>query len=89
MLTNQVIKLDDYRPLFRDDEAFREFVAAFKSIGAQGASLVLAGGEAIGSILSAGGTKELLYERVVKKIAADPNILTKLADRLERGNIVD
>ena len=35
------------------------------------------------------GTKEILYDRMVKRIAERPELLSELADRIEHDDVVD
>ena len=43
----------------------------------------------IGAALSPEGTKEFLYDRMVKRIAERPELLSELTDRIEHDDVVE
>lgn len=86
---NQAFALDQYKPLFKDEAAFLAFADALASAAKKGSTILLSRGEVVGSVLSAAGTKELLYERFIKKISEKPELLAEIAERLENDEIVE
>lgn len=89
MVTTNIINLDNYRHLFRDEEAFDEFAEILRSSMEQELRPIICHNRVIGSALSAGGTKDFLYDRMVKRMTQRPEILDELADRIENDEVVD
>ncbi|MEQ8791762.1 MAG: hypothetical protein RIC55_36200 [Pirellulaceae bacterium] len=83
------IALDQWKRLFRDDESFAEFVQGLESHSKHDMNILLSGNRVVGSLLSPEGTRNVLYERMLKRIAENPALLAEIADRLESDDIVD
>ena len=83
------IVLDECRPLFRDDARYEEFVTWLIVKLGHDFSLVIAGQRVLGSVLSPGATKEVLYDRMIQRISESPSILDDIKDRLENDEIVE
>jgi len=82
------IFLDSYRNLFRDEIAYRQFVELFRKAVAKTATPVFADDELVGGVLSPEQTKDLVYDRILRRIAERPELLDELAERLDEP-IVD
>lgn len=83
------IELSDYRHLFKDEHAFETFVARFSAELTSDLIPVKAERTVLGAVLSPAGVKEVLYERIVGRLARHPDILTELEDRLKNDDIVE
>ena len=84
------IKLSEHKDLFKDENAFQSFVAMFKSALSRGdMQIVFTDGEPLFTAVSPQRTKELLYDRIFKRMADDPKMIGEIADRLENDKIVD
>jgi hypothetical protein len=81
--------LDDYRSLFRDDASFDRFVQAVSARLEHDLSPVISKERVLGAILSPEATKEVLYERMIRRISDAPEILDQIRDRIENDEIVD
>lgn len=88
-MSTEVINLDGYKALFRDENAFQEFARVLGSSLRQDLRPIICNQKVIGAALSAEGTKEVLYDRMVKRIAERPELLAELADRIEHDDIVE
>ena len=82
--------LDEYRSLFRDDGSFEQFVQAVTSRLEHDLSPIISRERGVlGAILSPETTKEVLYERIIRRISESPEILDEIRDRIENDEIVD
>ena len=81
--------LDEYRNLFRDDSCFDHFVKSVSDRLEQDLLPIILKERVLGAILSPEATKEMLYERMIRRISQSPEILDKLKDRIENDEIVD
>ena len=88
-MLDQAISLENCKDLFKDERAFRSFIEMLKAACLNGSAVVFFEGQVICSVLSPGGTKELIYERFMKKLSQKPELLVELADRLENDEIVE
>lgn len=88
-MSTEVINLDGYKTLFRDENAFQEFARVLGSDLRQDLRPIICNQQVIGAALSAEGTKEILYDRLVKRITEKPEFLSELADRIEHDDIVE
>lgn len=82
------LNLDNCKPLFRDEGAYAEFLKILKQ-GLSDFSPVISNEEVLGTFLSQEATKEILYERIVRRMANSPGILEEITDRLTNDPIVD
>jgi len=81
--------LDQCRGLFKDDAAYEQFLALLRAAARSEMAPVFAGDELVGTVLSPAGTKEVLYERFLKRLSEKPELLAEIADRLEKDEIVE
>ena len=88
-MSTELINLDGYKALFRDENAFQEFARVLSSSLKQDLRPIICNHKVIGAALSAEGTKEVLYDRMVKRIAERPELLSELTDRIEHDDIVE
>lgn len=88
-MSTEVINLDGYKTLFRDENAFQEFARVLGAGLRQDLRPIICNQQVIGAALSAEGTKDILYDRMVKRIAERPELLSELADRIEHDDIVE
>ena len=88
-MATEVINIDVHKDLFRDENAFEEFAQFLFSSLQHDLRPIICKQKVVGSALSAEGTKEVLYDRMVKRIAERPELLRELADRIENDEIVE
>ena len=88
-MATEVINLDVHKDLFRDERAFEEFARVLFVSLQHDLRPIICNHRVIGAALSAEGTKEVLYDRMVKRIAQRPELLRELADRIENDEIVE
>ena len=81
--------LDEYRPLFRDAGSFDQFVLAVTSRLVHDLAPVISNERVLGAILSPDATKEVLVERMIRRISSAPEILDEIRYRIEKDEIVD
>jgi len=81
--------LEEYRDLFRDQEAFAKFVEEVRGKLENDFSPILLGSEVLGAFVSPEAAKEVIYERIIGRIAKEPKLLDDIKDRLENDEIVD
>lgn len=85
-----VFILDKYKSLFKDEEAFRQFAQEFGGTGKESAMrLVLINEEAVGAFIPLEEAMERLRDRIVLRLAKNPDALDLLKTRLQSENIVD
>ncbi|MCA9262373.1 MAG: hypothetical protein KDA60_00930 [Planctomycetales bacterium] len=84
----EALVLDEYRELFKDDDAFAFFVDAFRSRISDWAP-VLSKEEILGAVMSPEMTKEMLCGRIIQKLVQSPKTLDEIRERLEGNDIVD
>ncbi|QDU36356.1 hypothetical protein Mal4_06410 [Maioricimonas rarisocia] len=83
------LNLETYRNLFPDDASFNQFVERIVSDLQFDLRPIMVGEKMLGLTLSPEGAKDVLYERMVSRMAKDPSVLSDLADRLENDDIVE
>ncbi|NQV27299.1 MAG: hypothetical protein HQ518_23375 [Rhodopirellula sp.] len=83
------IQLENFKSLFKDDDAFTKFVELFGESIQYDLRPIICGQRVIGATLSADGTKDVLYDRMVKRMVDSPDILNELVSRIEEEEIVD
>ena len=88
-MSTELINLDSYKGLFRNEDTFQEFARVLGSGLRQDLRPIICNQQVIGAALSAEGTKEILYDRMIKRIAERPELLRELADRIENDEIVE
>jgi hypothetical protein len=88
-MSTELINLDSFKGLFRNEDAFQEFARVLGSGLRQDFRPIICNQQVIGAALSAEGTKEFLYDRMIKRIAERPELLSELADRAEHDDIVE
>jgi hypothetical protein len=81
--------LDKHRGLFRDEEAFNQFVSQIKEASREDLSVMYSKQEMIGAVLSPEGAQSFLLERMLKRLSKKPELLEEITDRLECDEIVD
>ncbi len=79
--------LDSCVQLFRDPEAFREFVGKMEAACQNTATPILSGGKVIALTVSKEAGKDLLYERILTDWAKDPARLRRLSDSLQEDPV--
>ena len=88
-MSQTAFTMEAHRALFRDDASFCAFVDAIKSASRTDLSLIFAGQEIIGAVLSPKAAKKVLSERMVLSIAKNPSLLSEIADRIVNDEIVE
>lgn len=83
------IVLEEHKNLFRDEQSYEQFVQLLASVLGQDMSLIMSRDQVLGAILSPEATKEVLYDRIIRKVSSSPSILEDLRDRIENDEIVD
>lgn len=81
--------LEDHRKLFRDDEAFSSFVQLIRAKLSDDFSPVMSDKEVLGAFVSSEAAKEMIFDRIAKRLSKDPSTLSDVRDRLENDKIVD
>ena len=86
-----LFEMAEYRSLFASDEALGEFTKKLHdSIVKSGSSIVLgAKGEIVGAALSSDLMKQLISQRILKRLCTEPELVDKIYKRLEQDKIVD
>ena len=87
--SSHVINLDQYKDLFRDVPSYHKFVGHLAASLQGDFRPIVADERMIGASLSAEATKDFLYDRMVKRLAQRPELLTELTERLQNDDIVD
>jgi hypothetical protein len=84
------VKMDEYKGLFKDDNAYQAmlnvFTAAFSK---SNTPLVFVGKEVLFTAVSPEGTKQMLTDRILKRISEHPELIDEVKDRLEHDAIVE
>ena len=83
------IVLDEFKQLFRDEASYAEFAGCMKKASQHDLAAIFSGNELIGTFLSPQATKDVLYERMLKRIAEKPELLAEIASRLQEDDIVE
>jgi len=83
-----VLDLDQFRSLFRDEHSFNQLAEAVRSSCQEGRPIVLER-KVIGSTMSAPRTKKMLAERFVQRAIQRPELLDELAERLSSDEVVE
>ncbi|TWT89324.1 hypothetical protein [Neorhodopirellula pilleata] len=81
--------LEEHRNLFRDEQAFLEFAQAIRAKLKEDFSPVMSDKEFVGAFVSSEAAKELIFDRIAKRLSQKPSILSEVQDRLENDSIVD
>lgn len=81
--------MEEYKGLFKDEESFLKFVEVFREKLADDFSPVLSNSVVLGAIVSSEAAKDYIYERIVKRIAKSPEILTDIQHRLKNDKVID
>lgn len=85
-----VFILDKYKPFFKDEESYRQFAREFSGAGKESAMrLVLVNEEAVGAFISLDEAMERLRNRIVLRLAKNPDTLDLLKNRLQSEDIVE
>lgn len=74
--------LDSYVRLFRDENAFHEFVGKMEAACQSGATPFFSGGKIIGVTVSNEVGKGLLYDHIIKQWIKDPAHLSRIAESM-------
>ncbi len=84
------IILDEHKSLFKDEASYRQFVKLLRSTISQNTMpLILADRELLFTAVSPDATKEILSERILKRLWENPDLLDELTSRLESDEIVE
>lgn len=79
-----VIMLDEMKDLFRDEDASRKFIATFReAMEGDRMPLVIVGKEVLCTVMSPETTQDLLCERIIGRLSANPNLLESIKERLD------
>jgi hypothetical protein len=85
-----VIRLDQHRELFKNDAAIHRLAELFRSIFEKNETpLVMFEDGVVFTAVSPNAMKSLLYERLGRAVAKDPEFVTRLQARIESDPIVD
>ncbi|MEA1951304.1 MAG: hypothetical protein U9N87_07965, partial [Planctomycetota bacterium] len=60
-MTTTIKNIEQFRPFFQDDEAFRDFAREFEKVFRSGFTAFFSGQKILGGTLTPEATKELLY----------------------------
>ena len=74
--------LDTYVKLFRNEEAFQEFVTKIEAACQSGATPFFSGGKIIGVTVSNEVGKRLLCDHIIKQWIKDPTHLSRIAESM-------
>ena len=77
IMATEVINLDVHKGLFRDEMAFEEFARILFSSFQHDLRPIICNHKVIGATLSAEGTKDVLFDRMVKRIAERPELFAR------------
>ena len=80
---NPVLNLDEKSDLFRDENAYAQFVRWMQDQLDRDFRPLVADGEVIGATLSIAGTKTVLSERLEQRWRRNPELLDALTERIE------
>lgn len=83
-----VLDLDQFRSLFRDEQSFHQLAEAVRLSCEEGRPIILEH-KVIGSTMSAPRTKKMLAERFVQRAIQRPELLDELAQRLASDEFVE
>jgi hypothetical protein len=83
-----VINLYKFKFLFRDDAAYEEFIGVFRESLRYDLRTIMSKDEVLGLSLSDEGAKEVLYSRLARAISRNPELVDKLAARIEDDEVV-
>lgn len=84
------IVLDAHRNLFRDNAAFDQFVALFQEDpNHPGFTPVWAKQKHLTILLSPTNAKELVQDRMLRRMLEQPSLLDEMKNRLESDDIVE
>jgi hypothetical protein len=84
------IILDEYKDLFKDEASYARFVGLLRaSINENAMPIVLAEREFLFTAVPPGATKEILSERIIRRLWENPGLLDDIRDRLENDPIVE
>jgi hypothetical protein len=87
---NMVIALEKQKAKFRDAAAFEEFLQVFReALKDDAMPLVVSGNELLFAAISRESAQQLLADRISKRLAENPEMLSELRSRLESDDIVD
>lgn len=81
--------LDEHRRLFRDDGAFEEYVQLIRDTLRDDFAPVVSDKEVLGAVVSPEAAKEMIFDRIAKRLAQHPSMLADVKNRLETNAIVD
>ncbi len=81
--------LDEYKDLFRDEDAFAQFVQVLEEKLQDDFSPVLSQTEVLGAFLSSEAAKDVIYDRIVRRMSQNPDLLDELKRRMENDKTVD
>ena len=89
-LTSPAIILDEHKGLFKDEASYARFIDILRSsITSDTMPIVLAEHELLFTAVPPGATKDILAERIVRRLWENPGLLDDIRDRLENDDIVE
>ena len=82
--------LEDHRSLFRNDDAFKQFLGALEAkVSKHGFTPIWGNDRLIGTAIDAATAKLMMQESVLRTIASDPKIMDDIEDRILNDAIVE
>lgn len=81
--------LDQHRGLFKDSASYEAFIQILTEGLGHDLSPIMSDQHVLGAVLSAEATKEMLYERVIKRLSQRPELFDEIKSRIENDEIVD
>lgn len=86
---NTVLRLDDFKDMFKDEAAFNRFAASLaERVEGHDGLILIHGNDVIGSVLSTASTTERVRDKVVSRLFKDPAEVDRLTKRLESDDLV-
>ena len=86
----KTLQLNQYADLFRDKNAYDEFVNLFTaSVEADEWGMIFADTEFVCTVMGPEGMREIMQRRILNRFADQPDLLDELRERLESDDLVD
>jgi|688.fasta_scaffold96343_4 hypothetical protein len=83
------VLLEECREMFKDDTFYEKFVVWFCEQLQNDFSPVMYEHRVLGCVMSQVATKDILYERITRRILDKPSVLAVIEDRLLNDAIVE
>lgn len=84
------IILEEHKSLFKDEDSFESFIQVFESALSQSDMPAVFWNQGLlFTAVSPQAMKEVISERILRRVSERPELLTEIKDRLERDDIVE